>query len=352
VVSLPLKITDPPLVAAGASLAAVRGACPNLSVATFTDPGGAEPNLFDSSPLSNHYSATIHWGDGTPDDVGNITYNGIPLDDSHTNTFTVSAHHDYTTNGTYTITVTIHHEGAVPDAIVTSKVTVVSVLNHAPGLFDDNSLVIGAALSGSSIRVVPVGTQTDTVKVLIDGKAQINTATGDTTFTGFSSITIYGQAGNDNLEVDGSIQEKAAFFGGGGNDRMKGGAGNTIFVGGAGNDTIIGGSGQDLMIGGGGNDRLVGGPGGDILIAGSTDFDDPCDPASNAMLRAILAAWTDPDPFKLRAAAVLAQFSTDGSNAAHIHYDSVTTTKLTGSSGQDMFFEPNVDPITGKPRGQ
>ena len=356
VVSLPVQITDPPLIAAGTSLAAVRGACPNLNVATFTDPGGAEPNLFDPGPLSNHYTATIHWGDGTSDDVGNITYNGIPLDDSPTNTFTVSAHHDYTTNGTYTITVTMHHEGAVPDAVVTTKVTVVSLLNHAPGLFDANSLVIGAALSGSSVQVVPAGKQTgaltDSVQVLIDGVAQINTATGGTTFTGFNSITIFGQAGNDNLEVAGSVQKNTAFFGSGGNDRMKGGAGNDIFVGGKGNDTIIGGTGQDIMIGGGGNDHLVGGPGGDILIGGYTDFDDPCDPAGNGMLRAIQAAWTNPTAtFTARAAAVLALFSTDGSNAAHIHEDSGTTS-IAGGSGPDLFFAALVDPLTGRPLGK
>jgi len=73
-----------------------------------------------------------------------------PSDDSPTNTFTVSGHHDYnTTNGSYTITVTLHHEGAVPDITVTDKVTVVSLLNHSQGYGDPNSLVIGAALSGS-----------------------------------------------------------------------------------------------------------------------------------------------------------------------------------------------------------
>jgi Ca2+-binding RTX toxin-like protein len=337
------------LLAAGTSFAVVRGACPTQTVATFTDLGGAEPNLFDSGPLSNHYTAKIHWGDGSPDGTGVITYNGIPLDDSPTNTFTVTGDHNYTTNGTYTVTVTIHHEGAFPNAIATTKVSVVSLLNHAQGLFDNNSLVIGAALSGSKIRVVPVGKQTgaltDTVQVLIDGVAQKNTDTGGTTFTGFNSITIYGQAGKDDLEVAGSVKKNTAFFGGGGNDRMKGGGGNDILVGGAGNDLLIAGPGRDILIGGGGHDHLVAGPGGDILIAGSTDFDDPCDLASVAMLNAIQAAWTNsPATFKARAAAVLALFSTDGSNAAHIHYDGGTS-KLTSSLGDDVDFGGFLDPM-------
>src|SRR5262249_33910248 len=41
VVSVSLNLTDPPLLAAGASFAVVRGACPTQTVATFTDPGGA-----------------------------------------------------------------------------------------------------------------------------------------------------------------------------------------------------------------------------------------------------------------------------------------------------------------------
>jgi Ca2+-binding RTX toxin-like protein len=209
-----------------------------------------------------------------------------------------------------------------------------------------------------------------TVRVLLDGAPQINTATGGTTFTGFNTITIYGQAGNDNLKVAGSVKKNADIFGGGGNDRIKGGGGNDILVGGPGNDHIIGGSGRDILIGGGGNDHLVGGPGddgdrdddgdrgddactgGDILIAGSTDFDDPCDPANAAMLCAVRAAWTNSTaPFKARAAAVLALFSTDGSNAAHIHYDGGTT-KLTGSASQDLFFDGIVDPLTGKSHGK
>ncbi len=158
----------------------------------------------------------------------------------------------------------IHLEGAVPDTIVTTKVTVVSLLNHSQGVGDANSLVIGVALSGNSIRVVPVGKQTgaltDTVQVLIDGVPQINPDTGGTTFTGFNSITIYGQAGNDNLEVAGSVKKNAYIFGGGGNDRIKGGGGNNILVGGAGNGLMIAGPGRDISIGGGGHDHLVGEP--------------------------------------------------------------------------------------------
>jgi len=127
---------------------------------------------------------------------------------------------------------------------------------------------------------------------------------------------------------------------------MKGGGGNNILVGGAGNDLIIGGSGRDILIGGGGNDRLVGGRGGDILIAGSTDFDNPCDSAETALLNAIRAAWTNPSAsFTARAVAVLSLVSTNGTNAAHIHYNGAS--KLTGTFAHDLFFDRLLDPITG-----
>src|SRR5204863_10020459 len=126
------------------------------------------------------------------------------------------------------------------------------------------------------------------VQVLINRKLQINTDTGGTTFTGFNTITIYGQAGNDDLEVAGSVKKSAAFVGSAGNDRMQGGAGNdmlfgnagndrlfagggdNILIGGAGNDKLYGGAGRDLLIGGDGRDQLFAGAGGDILVGGST----------------------------------------------------------------------------------
>src|SRR5262249_17314065 len=53
------------------------------AVATFTDPGGAEPNSFDPTDgIPSHYKvASIDWGDTTPLDTssGSIAYNGVPF---------------------------------------------------------------------------------------------------------------------------------------------------------------------------------------------------------------------------------------------------------------------------------
>ncbi|HLJ96422.1 MAG TPA: Ig-like domain-containing protein [Gemmataceae bacterium] len=67
------------------------------AVATFTDPGGAEAND------GTHYSATINWGDGTGTATGSISVSG--------GLFTVNGTHTYAAASSYTVTVTIGHEG-------------------------------------------------------------------------------------------------------------------------------------------------------------------------------------------------------------------------------------------------
>ena len=76
-----VTVSDPAVMAAGGFLVtAVEGAdSGSQTVATFTDPGGAEP-LAD-------YSALINWGDGTPASVGSISSAG--------GVFTVKGNHTY-----------------------------------------------------------------------------------------------------------------------------------------------------------------------------------------------------------------------------------------------------------------
>jgi hypothetical protein len=92
-------------------------------VATFKDPGGAEPNASDPGPIGNHYTTLINWGDGTTS-LGTITPTGG-------NNFAVTASHIYTEEGTYTITVTIAHETSsaqvVTDTASVSNPAVVAV---------------------------------------------------------------------------------------------------------------------------------------------------------------------------------------------------------------------------------
>jgi Ca2+-binding RTX toxin-like protein len=109
--------------------------------------------------------------------------------------------------------------------------------------------------------------------------------------SGFGSVTIEGQEGDDNITVEtapsgnGAVRVRAksgliayelesgdrrrlTIRGRGGNDRIKVlvsvDRGVTI-DGGAGNDTIQGGKGRDRLLGGSGNDRIEGGGGGDTI---------------------------------------------------------------------------------------
>ena len=88
-----------------------------------------------------------------------------------------------------------------------------------------------------------------------------------------SRLVAYGQDGDDDIQVAGSIGRAAWLYGGDGHDRLKGGAGDDVLLGGDGEDFLAGGNGRDLLLGGTGADRILGNAGDDILIAGTTDFD-------------------------------------------------------------------------------
>src|SRR5262249_17249374 len=133
-------VSDPNVVATGgfAFTAAEGQASTTQTVATFTDPGGAEPNPSDNpgGPISNHYTALINWGDGITS-AGTITPTGG-------NSFVVTGSHIYTEEGTYTITVTIGHESSTPQ-VVTDTATVSNPAVVAVGGFTF------AGVEGSSV---------------------------------------------------------------------------------------------------------------------------------------------------------------------------------------------------------
>jgi hypothetical protein len=104
------------------AFSAVEGALSSSqTVATFVDPGGAEPNSSDSGPVGTHYAATIDWGDGTATTSGTISYSGSQ--GSKTDSYTVSASHTYAEEGSYNIKVTINHEGKISSTNSTATVS-------------------------------------------------------------------------------------------------------------------------------------------------------------------------------------------------------------------------------------
>jgi Ca2+-binding RTX toxin-like protein len=84
-------------------------------------------------------------------------------------------------------------------------------------------------------------------------------------------IQVFGQAGNDTIELDetNGALPAANLFGGDGNDTLIGGSGNDMLFGGAGNDMLFGKGGNDMLFGGDGNDTLTGGTGNDQMFGGA-----------------------------------------------------------------------------------
>jgi PKD repeat protein len=102
----------------GFTINATEGATSAVqTVATFTDPAGAE--LTGGQPTTGEYTATIDWGDGTPTTTGTITYSG--------GTFTVTGSHLYAEEGNYNVSVLLQH-GSAPSVTVNSTADVIDPL--------------------------------------------------------------------------------------------------------------------------------------------------------------------------------------------------------------------------------
>lgn len=324
-----VDVTDPPVTPSGIILSAVRGApLYGVVVATFTDAAGAEPN--PSDPVGTHYTADINWGDGT-NSTGVVTFN------SSNNQFSVAGDHTYSANDTFSISVTIHHETAPPAA--TTSTAVVVPVGIGVGPEGAGTLLVGGTLSSDSI-LVSAG-KAGNVIVSIDGLSLGTFAKGT-----FSSIAIYGQAGDDVMGVDAKISVAAYLFGGLGNDQLTGGSGANLLAGGAGNDTLTGGKGRNVLIGGDGADTLLGAGGDDLLIAGYTNFEEPTTAASNQALHNLLSTWgLGTGKYNDRVAAVAPML------AGRV-FDDGQLDILYGGSGMDLFYVGTNDLIQDKSKAE
>src|SRR5262249_2122831 len=134
-----------------------------------------------------------------------------------------------------------------------------------------------------------------------------------------SRIQVYGQAGNDHIEIGAEVSLPAMIFAGDGNDHIQTGSGNTVVVGGAGNSNVEGGSGRNLLIGGTGKNHVEENGGQAIEIAGTTLFD-----ANAEALTAVENEWASADDLATRVARITGGVSQDGSNTKyHLAADTV-----------------------------
>jgi uncharacterized delta-60 repeat protein len=198
---------------------------------------------------------------------------------------------------------------------------------------------------GNDSIIINAGGQGPGVTVKVNG-----TSLG--TFKPTGRIIVYGGAGDDDIQVAGSVGIPVWLYGDDGNDRLNGGNGGCVLEGGAGDDLLVGGNGRDLLIGDGGADRMIGNGGDDILIGGTTAFDDV-----DAGLVAIMAEWNRTDiDVATRVAHLTDQTNSVGFlsrlNGNYFLIQDVTVFNdssqdtLTGSAGSDWFFAGTADKIT------
>jgi hypothetical protein len=159
------SITDPAVVPQG-SFTVTGTASTSFSaqtVATFTDPGGAEP-LAD-------YSAEINWGDSSSS-AGNI----LPADSN--GTFTVQGSHSYASSGTQPIVVTLSHDTA-PSATATGTAQIAAL--NTPGITVAALAVTGSEATSLSNVEVATFTVPGTTMSASDFTATIDWGDGSTT---------------------------------------------------------------------------------------------------------------------------------------------------------------------------
>jgi Ca2+-binding RTX toxin-like protein len=242
--------------------------------------------------------------------------------------------HTFTTTGSNSVTVTATDKDGGVSAPATLAVGVQTVaLGPDPANPGQTALFVGGTTGNDKIIFIPAGR--NGVRLRVNGVDQ-------GTFNPTGSLVVFAQAGNDNVQIAGSIRLLARIHGDAGNDRIKAGKGAAVLDGGEGDDLLIGGKSNDILLGGAGADRLVGGPGDDILIAGSTTSDDTA-------LGLLLGQWNSGQPYSARVAALAASLSTG--TGGSITDDGVQDI-LTGASGMDWYLTADaVDLITGLTRG-
>ncbi|MCA9079730.1 MAG: peroxidase [Planctomycetaceae bacterium] len=94
-------------------------------------------------------------------------------------------------------------------------------------------------------------------------------------YFGIRNAMIVARGGNDVVELNNSLADQVAVYGGNGDDvliggrlddYLNGGHGNDTLMGLLGNDRLVGGPGRDVLIGGDGHDALFGDDGDDVLL--------------------------------------------------------------------------------------
>jgi Ca2+-binding RTX toxin-like protein len=265
----------------------------------------------DASPADQTAGFTfkIDWdGDGTIDETvagpAGTTLSHVFTERGTYNARVTASDKDGGISAEFTHAITISAIALQPDPVNPTMLALVAggstrgdVIVLAPGSGPNRAIVSMLSPSATGFELI-VGVYRQTAS-----GHELTVSVGSSTISFVASplsaplarFIAYGQSGDDDLEVAGSVNLPAELRGDAGNDRLKGGGGPDILIGGDHDDLLAGGSGRDVMIGGYGSDRLVGNGGDDILAAGSSDFD-----SNESALRSILAEWTSSRDYATR----------------------------------------------------
>ena len=128
---------------------------------------------------------------------------------------------------------------------------------------------VGGNTSNDQVQVNPAG-NSSTGSTGVNVQASLNGVNTQTTFSqSFTSINIFLQGGNENIQLANSLTINAVVTAGNGNDNITLGNGNNIVTVGNGNDNIQAGSGSNTVMAGNGNDNITLGNGNNIVTVGN-----------------------------------------------------------------------------------
>src|SRR5262249_23943993 len=168
--------------------------------------GADDPDAGDNAA---GFTFAVNWGDSSPIEVvGPGAASGATIA------------HTFSTNGTFTVTVTAADTHGLVGPGGTASVSINAVQ------FANGTLSYGGTNRNDNITFWP---QAGGIQVYLNGIKQGS-------FTGVTRLVAYGQGGNDQIAVYYTLRQPAEFYGGAGNDRLYGGAGNDLLFGGDGDD--------------------------------------------------------------------------------------------------------------------
>jgi hypothetical protein len=314
---------------------------------TVLEGGSVTINVTANDSDAETPNAALTASAGTAPANGTAVYSGGSVTYTPNSTF----------NGTDTFTYFVNDgDGGSDECTVTSIVTpaaagsVITIPDTSEG---GTALLITGTTGDDQIHVSP-GSSSSTLQVTVNG-----TTTTQPRPTG--RIIILAGAGNDDVQIAGSIANSSWVYGEAGNDKLNVGnasPGGNLLIGGDGNDDLKGGSGRDIMIGGQGADKITGNANDDILVAGFTLYDSRSAANHEKFWCDVMEEWTSTNSFSdrvdnLRGPAT--QHANNNNGASYLLpavMDDNTADDvdmLQGSSGNDWFiFKIGEDKVVGQ----